>query len=769
MSDAGVALRTWRKAEAQRRGFAAFQIFSNAELDMLLDAAPRSIAELRRVRGFGAWKCEQYGASIVDIISAAQRPPQPSPPATAAPSALPPQHAQSQFSHHLANLVSMGFAESQSRWALQNCSFNVEEAIQLLLGSSGGSGVGVDRLSSSGTSTSRQHVAPRAASVVVELEDEEVQRRPPLGHSVLDLISDDDEPQAQAASCSQPDDDLLSDSLSVSELKQILAERGVSTAGCVEKRELFQLLKASREAPRDAKRQRRASPAASTSATSFESLSVATAAAEGPSVVIDEAPAPSAEPASPTLNAEQRRAAARIEAGENVFLTGAAGVGKSFLLVQLISRLQAAHGAESVAITASTGVAAVPLGGQTLHSWAGIGQGSGTSDQLVSRVLTNEAATQRWRSAAALVIDEVSMLDDQLFTKLEAIARSVRTDGRPFGGLQLLLVGDFFQLPPVEISRGGGRFAFLSPKWASCSIVTIALTTIVRQAGDREFIQLLGEVRRGLCSAETAVRLAACHIDVKSPPTDGILPTKIACHNRRVDEENELELARLPSPEQLFDAIDLFRQPPSSEEQAQRLRSELEGRAPGQLRLKLGAQVALTRNWLEHGLANGSRGVVVRFGEPKGREGGRLPVVRFDSGAVVEMVRAPFGAGPLQRLQLPLKLAWACTVHKSQGMTISRAIVEAGDAFDYGQVYVALSRVTSLAGLWIRGPRVAQRAVKAHPDVLSFYSGVQDSTQGARSAPVQASPQVQAQMQVPASRRSRPSGDGSSRAAAIVL
>ena len=181
--------------------------------------------------------------------------------------------------------------------------------------------------------------------------------------------------------------------------------------------------------------------------------------------------------------------------------------------------------ASGVPVTAPTGIAASHIGGQTIHSWAGIGLGKGDLEKLLAKVTSNHTAVDRWCRAKALVIDEVSMLDGHLFKMLEAIGRAVRGSSLPFGGIQLVFCGDFFQLPPVSLAWAG--FAFQTPAWASCNVTTHVLTEIVRQQGDQPFIGLLNEVRVGLCSPATTQALAACHVNVKPRPTDGILPTRL--------------------------------------------------------------------------------------------------------------------------------------------------------------------------------------------------------------------------------------------------
>ena len=436
-----------------------------------------------------------------------------------------------------------------------------------------------------------------------------------------------------------------------------------------------------------------------------------------------------------SLNQEQRDAADRVQRGDNTFLTGAAGTGKSFLLRHVIQQLERRHPG-GVAVTAPTGIAASHVQGVTIHSWAGIGLGKGAPGKLLDKVRSNGAASARWRRAAVLVIDEISMLDSNLFDLLDAIGRDIREGGaaQPFGGLQLVLCGDFFQLPPVSLGQYGARFAFQANAWRGADVSTIELRTVVRQSGDTAFIDLLSPVRVGVCSHETTTALAACHVSVKPTPNDTILPTKLYCTNRNVDEENGAHLRALGGQSLDFPAIDAFRGEPDAESR-KRLLDAVEKKAAGALQLKVGAQVLLTKNFHELRLVNGSRGVVHRFveqycadayGVPAGEY--TCPVVRFDSGQEMAVQPASFfqggAGGAVVRVALPLKLAWALTVHKSQGMSLSRAELMLDNAFDFGQVYVALSRVTSLAGLWVRGGHITQRVVMAHPDVLAFYRAI---------------------------------------------
>eukprot|EP00597_Dinobryon_sp_UTEXLB2267_P011027 CAMPEP_0170103194 /NCGR_PEP_ID=MMETSP0020_2-20130122/3341_1 /TAXON_ID=98059 /ORGANISM="Dinobryon sp., Strain UTEXLB2267" /LENGTH=303 /DNA_ID=CAMNT_0010326699 /DNA_START=252 /DNA_END=1161 /DNA_ORIENTATION=+ len=303
------------------------------------------------------------------------------------------------------------------------------------------------------------------------------------------------------------------------------------------------------------------------------------------------------------------------------------------------------------------------------------------------------------------------MVDSQLFDKLDFIARGCRESQQnlPFGGIKLVLSGDFFQLPPVGLGTYGMKFPFDSVAWAAANITTLYLTQIVRQQ-DIFFMNLLNEVRVGICSPQTTAVLALLH-------------------NANVDEENLMQLAALPGQQQDFSGIDMWQSEPSDADQRKQVLSMMEKKCPAVLPLKVGAQVMLS--------------VVVSFVEEKVDSVTVLdstktlilptdktyifPVVQFDNDRTMKMKHQAVWAsgqgrnGSLIRIQFPLKLAWALTVHKSQGMTLSRVEVQLGNAFDFGQVYVALSRVVSLAGLYVQGTGITQSIVKAHPDVLRFY------------------------------------------------
>jgi len=452
---------------------------------------------------------------------------------------------------------------------------------------------------------------------------------------------------------------------------------------------------------------------------------------------------------SETLTSKQRIIAERAIYGEqNIFLTGAAGVGKSYLLRFIIDKLTQLYASPvsnhsnsciHVAVTASTGIAALHISGQTIHSFAGIGLGIGTREKLYDSLRAD--ARRRWQGCKCLIIDEISMISAELFDKLDYIARRCRKSAAPFGGIRLILSGDFFQLPPVDLMKGSihAGFAFQSDAWPEAAIVKCELTEVVRQS-DADFIGLLNQIRLGVCSDDVAAALKKCHVNTKSFPDDGIAPTKLYCTNKNVDVENTSMLLALQAPQHDFKCIDswveLGRCTNTKTSNARALLLTLASqRVPEVLSLRVGAQVMYTKN--SSGLVNGSRGVVVAFerksctgayetGEQASSTLHYYPVVQFDTGAVVHVFPCPMefktpNAGLLRRTQIPLRLSWALTIHKSQGMTLTRVQVDAGSAFECGQVYVALSRAASIKGLYIAGRYIDQSVVRVNRDVFNFY------------------------------------------------
>ncbi|GJJ78193.1 ATP-dependent DNA helicase PIF1 [Entomortierella parvispora] len=439
---------------------------------------------------------------------------------------------------------------------------------------------------------------------------------------------------------------------------------------------------------------------------------------------------------------------------KSVFFTGSAGTGKSVLLRELIVRLREKYsrqtppdtyfwdsiGAEKVAVTASTGIAACNIGGCTLHSFAGIGLGNDTVEQLTKKVLSSKKTKRRWRHTRVLIIDEVSMIDAVLLDKLEAIARKVRQvpneEEEAWGGLQIVLTGDFFQLPPV--AKRSIQFCFEAESWKSYIHTNIQLEQVFRQK-DPTFARMLNEARIGQMQHPTIEQFLNLTRDL--PETDGLKPTELFPLRRQVEEANASELNALTSESLFFEAEDYGPQKEKLEQHCI---------APTKLELKVGAQVMLLRNLHggQGGLVNGSIGIVVEFTPqrsdnfrktPSGQalpslnsHGELLPRVRFvmEGGRTRHMVvgreewtmEMPGGEVIAKRTQIPLCLAWSLSIHKAQGQTLPKVRVDLGKVFEKGQAYVAMSRATCLEGLQVLNFHPSK--VMVHQKVITFYDNL---------------------------------------------
>ncbi len=456
-----------------------------------------------------------------------------------------------------------------------------------------------------------------------------------------------------------------------------------------------------------------------------------------------------------TLNVTQRAAYDAIAAGRSIFLTGPGGTGKSYLLKLLNDELPKSNG-KTIALTALTGCAALLLHpkAKTLHSWAGIGLGRDSVPLLVSAIRKNRRAALRWLTTDILVIDEVSMMTPELFEKLDQVGRQIRRcEVRPFGGLQLVLVGDFFQLPPIVRSEEPVemKFLFESPLWRICGLTTFDLTEIVRQR-DPVFQAVLNEARKGEVSKKSLKILAKrMGLDWSSQE---IKPTMLFTRRAQVDDINMSHLRKLTTERRIFKATTIFLPTANtqgfteSHPMVQKGVAKADNDAPysPELTLAIGAQVMLLKNMQDLGLVNGSRGVVTGYTsvvkDPKQTEAQKaseqpvvnkeiqVPVVKFRCGLQIPIEHAtwelPDLPGVLRR-QIPLRLAYAITVHKAQGATLDCALIDVGSkTFEFGQAYVALSRVRDLDSLFIHD--LEKTAFRAHPKVAAFYAATPSSS-----------------------------------------
>ncbi|TPX77514.1 hypothetical protein CcCBS67573_g01230 [Chytriomyces confervae] len=419
------------------------------------------------------------------------------------------------------------------------------------------------------------------------------------------------------------------------------------------------------------------------------------------------------------LTREQTEVLSFVSGGESVFYTGSAGTGKSVLMREIIRVLKLSKTRDQIAITAPTGIAASNIGGTTLHSFAGCGLAKEPAEKLIGKIKSNRQTFTRWRTTQVLIIDEISMVDGYFFDKLEEIARMVRDSPRPFGGIQLVICGDFMQLPPV--SRGESHFAFEAKSWKSCMSRTILLKEVFRQK-DPVFVQILNEMRNGLVTPATESRLRALSRPIVFPTgKEDIVPTELFATRNQVDACNRLHLNALPGEiwahNAKLEGDDMY---------ADKLKDCL---APERLELKVGAQVMLIKNLPDISLVNGSLGRVIGFDSVNG-----APVVDFYVRGSSEMRRLTVNqerwsvelpgstkmtVKEVARVQFPLLLAYALSIHKSQGQTIEYLRVDLGKVFEKGQTYVALSRAVSLDGLQVVNFR--KDKVMAHHKVIRFH------------------------------------------------
>ncbi len=412
-----------------------------------------------------------------------------------------------------------------------------------------------------------------------------------------------------------------------------------------------------------------------------------------------------------------------MKKGHNVFLTGAAGSGKTHLLNDYIRFLK--DEGVGVGITASTGIAATHIGGLTIHSWAGIGIASEMSVEDCRAAASSRRVAKRFKKTKTLVIDEISMLDADRLDLVDRVARLARGSQKPFGGLQIIFCGDFFQLPPVSSrinpeeplkeekdrflrpnsSQSPARFAYHAASWRAADLKICYLTERFRH-GDARFLEVLDAIRGAEVNGTTRAHLHS-RLHAKLPYEKA---TKLYSHNIDVDAENAKELSRLPGKEKKYAM--------SSDGIPQIAEALKKGcLAPEKLTLKRGAEVMFVKNNFEEGYVNGTLGKVIGF------DGFDFPIVETARGERLSAHPAKWSVEENGRVlaeikQVPLRLAWAITIHKSQGMTLDAAEIDLSGAFEKGMGYVALSRVRGLEGIRLLG--LNDTALEVNEEVLEF-------------------------------------------------
>lgn len=395
-----------------------------------------------------------------------------------------------------------------------------------------------------------------------------------------------------------------------------------------------------------------------------------------------------------------------LKMGKNVFLTGEAGSGKTWLLNKYIQYLKENH--VKVAVTASTGIAATHLQGNTIHSWSGIGVRDSLTEKDIEKIITSDRVKRNYKKNKVLIIDEISMLHKHQLDMVDTIARQMLERDQPFGGMQIILCGDFFQLPPISSDNAIQEklFAFEAESWKNGNFYICYLHEQHRQTND-PLHGILNDIRSGTAGEHTKVPLRTRY---KKEPHGSMKATRLYSRNINVDAINERELASLKGEEKKFSMGSVG------------FSAIVEGikrtcLAVEELKLKVGAEVMFIKNDTMGKYVNGTRGIIIGF--DKGPESWPIVKTYDDETLIAYPEEWKYEDNGIIRgiiTQVPLRLAWAITIHKSQGMTLDAAEIDLGDAFEPGMGYVALSRVRSLNGLKLMN--LNEMALKVHPKIL---------------------------------------------------
>lgn len=428
-----------------------------------------------------------------------------------------------------------------------------------------------------------------------------------------------------------------------------------------------------------------------------------------------------------------------LEKGESVLLHGPGGTGKSWTIQHVAIALT--QQGFKIACTATTGKAAISLNvpefnimASTLHSWAGVGLAKSSPLKLAAKIKTSKKYFKRWTEIDVLVIDEISMLGAEFFSKLDFIAKYVRENKSPFGGITLLLSGDFLQLPPVK-----DRWVFEGSEWNELKFKTFPML-IPKRYEDIKWFETLNRIRKGQFTKDDISilqkRERAYHklqsIIENEDSSEVIKPTILFSKKVDVEGYNEDELQKLEHPDVIFVAIDSFI-PKKPGTLLEEYLPQLDDAVSNLIMLKVGAQVMLCVNLdVGEGLVNGSRGVITEINETLNKEYSHTVKVRFLNGMLVTISPNVWEIvdkkGKASRTQIPLVLAWAITIHRVQGTTLDYAVVDCGPSvFTYGQAYVALSRVRSIKGLFLSEFYIG--SLKTNRHALRYVNGIEQISQ----------------------------------------
>ena len=433
------------------------------------------------------------------------------------------------------------------------------------------------------------------------------------------------------------------------------------------------------------------------------------------------------------LSEEQQLSFDKYIEGNNIFITGPGGTGKSALIKQIY---QDAILKKNIQVCALTGCASVLLNckAKTLHSWAGIGLGNSSFENIVKKINKHKFLKATWKNIQILIVDEVSMLSLKLFELLNEVGKTIRQNPKPFGGIQVIFSGDFYQLPPVgdKDDPSSQKFCFESENWNSTFQYQIQLKKIYRQK-DEVYISILNQIREGRIKRKS-IDILQQYVGRKYDTTLIVEPTKIFPTRYKVDTINSLKMEALEGKEKIYKLKYLKNSEMTKSEKEERLKYsdkdlqvELDFLANNlicekEIKMKVGAQVMSTINIQDENneliICNGSQGIVIGFCDVTD-----CPIIKFNNGIEKTMERHVWDSDKIPGVsvsQVPLILAWALTIHKSQGASLDAAEIDIGNGiFECGQSYVALSRVKSLEGLYLTSFDIEK--IKINRKVKDFY------------------------------------------------
>ena len=421
------------------------------------------------------------------------------------------------------------------------------------------------------------------------------------------------------------------------------------------------------------------------------------------------------------LTEKQQNAFNYMKSGKNVFLTGPGGSGKSFLIKYFIDWYKSEKETENskIFITSTTGLSSILIDGITINRFSGIGIGDKDVETLYKKIIKMKNLKKRWCNTSVLIIDEISMMDADIFDKLEILAKKIRKNEDPFGGIQIILSGDFLQLPPVK----SDNFCFESFTWDMAIDKVFYFDKIIRQ-NDINLQNVLNNIRVGIIN-EDVKNMLDSRLNKDLTNEDGIIPTLLFSKKNMVLQYNENELKNLiNNGNENYTYNSYYEFSKNISEESKEFYIEMinsQYQIEDKLTFSRSSQVMLTVNLPELDLANGSRGIIIDFSKDGEK---KYPIVLFLNGKILEVKPHEYTIDEdgdiIRKFQIPLILSWAITIHKAQGMTLEFVKTDIGNSiFEYGQVYVVLSRVKNIEGLSLIN--IDYSKIKAHPKILKYY------------------------------------------------